>query len=254
MKLLSLLSAAFLCACTVGGGVSGSGSGGSGSGSGGGSGDGSGGDDVGEGVVGTVEFAATPEALDLELGINGTAEVTLRSVDGYAGAVALDVAGGLDSWNVTVSPEIVTLAAGQTATATVTVAIPSDAEASDLPVDVDLVATPQEESRDLSLSVKTGVTVDNVYRAELAAGTGDGTHAWPIVTVRLGATVEFANVDNVDHRIHSGYNDAGFSHQPSPGATSWVYPVTITQAGVYNQFYCHEHGAGTGNGVITVVE
>jgi len=185
MRATTTLAVFLMSACTVGTGgpPSDLGPGGSGSGGGGGSTDDS-------ALVPTITVSATPAIHDLSLGQNGTTEITVSSVDGYVGQVAVDVTGALGSWSVTVVPEVLTLTAGGTATATVTVDIPTDAEASDAGTSLQLVATPLEEARDLSLAQNVDVLVENTYYAQVASGTGEGAHSLPIVAIRLGAAVE----------------------------------------------------------------
>jgi plastocyanin len=227
----------------------GDGSGGGGGGTGGGG--GGGGE---EGVTPTVSMSVDASTFDLSLGTSGTAEVTLTSVDGYVGDVGVDVTGAMASWNVTVDPATVTLTAGGTATATVTVAIPTDAVAAPDGQDLEIVATPLEDARDLTLISDATATVANVYHAVIQSGTADGAHSFPTVTLRLGAIIDFDNADSVNHRIHSNHDDVGFPHEPAGGGDpGGTYEVTINATGTFNEFYCHDHGAGAGNGVITIV-
>ena len=165
--------------------------------------------------MGTIALGMTAPSFDFSLGDQDSTEITVSSVDGYAGAVELSLDGVPAEWNVTVEPATLTLAAGGTASAVLTLQIPTDASADEVTVSV--VATPLAESRDLSLTASTTVSVESALYSAVGAGTGNGEHDWPDVTITLGSTVIFSSDDQTaNHQIHANFDDQGFSHQGSP--------------------------------------
>lgn len=226
---------------------------GDGSGDGNGDGSGGGGDDVQ--VIGTVELGDDPVPFDLSLGTDDLRDITVTSIDGYTGDVAFDLSGAPESWELTIEPSVVTLGAGETATATLSLAIPSDAEAPEDEVTLEVVATPLEEARDPSLVNTTTAILDNTYYLAIADGVGNDTdHGFEPVDIRLGAAIEFLSLDTTAvHRIHSNHDGVGFPHQ-GPTLDESNYRVTIEASGIYTQWYCHEHSATNGSGMITVVD
>jgi plastocyanin len=196
----------------------------------------------------------TPDSQELTLGTS-TELLLAVSSSHFDGAVSLAASGVPESWIVTFDPPQVALLADETAEVRVLVEVPSGAEATTATLAV--LASAEIGTRDAIAEV----TVDNLLLVPIEAGTGEEAHSFPqVAEVRLGATIRFVNYDGDLHRIHASDGDAGFPHQGGPGMVpsdgeglpGGAYTVEITAAGEY-EYYCHEHGRGSGVGVFAVL-
>lgn len=196
----------------------------------------------------------TPGAQELTLGT--TTEFSLQVTSShFDGAVSFSASGVPESWILTFDPPQVLLADEETAEVVVLVEVPSDAEATTATLAIEASAAIGARS------AIAQVAVENLLLVPIEAGTGEEAHPFPsLAEVRLGATIRFVNYDGDLHRIHASDDDAGFPHQGGPGMVpsdgeglpGGAYTVQITEAGEYD-YYCHEHGRGSGVGVFSVV-
>ena len=220
---------------------------------------GGGGADAGPGAPdaapATYSLSVSPGNASLTLGTDADFEVTVVS-DRFVGPVTLSAANFPDSWQVSFSPsETVNLAANGTAAVTMSVVVPSDAEAMTA-----LVQVSGDADGGITKQAAISLAVANEYIVAIPAGTGGGSHPFPgTLDTLLGATVIFVNYDGSQHRIHSDGDANGFPHQssagmapaPGDGSPGGTYEVTVTRASS-TQYYCHEHGAGSNVGRLSV--
>jgi plastocyanin len=131
---------------------------------------------------------------------------------------------------------------------TMSVVVPTNAEA--LTGEIGVVAQAEPGQRDGAVTV----AVDNRLLIDIDNGIGATLHPFPpTVEIRLGAIVEFRNLDNDIHRIHADDDGAGFPHQENVMVQGESYAVSITRTGGYN-YYCHIHEVGLGVGRIEVID
>ena len=212
-------------------------------------------DDPDEPVVQDYSLSVTPPTQEMTLGTATEFSLSLSSTN-YAGPVQLSVTGLPATWSASFAPSpTVSLVENQSATVAMSVIVPSNAEAAAANLRIDATADIGAKQSPAS------VVVENLLVVPIEAGIGEGAHPFGSVEVRLGATIRFVNYDTELHRIHAGDDDAGFPHEVSPGMApsdggglpGGAYTIDITQAGQYD-FYCHEHGQGTGTGLFVVTE
>ncbi len=195
-------------------------------------------------------LSLAPDVAEVRLNETAELEITVTS-DRFAGPVALSVAGAPTSWTVEVEPSVVTVPADGQASATVRIRVPADGEAmAPATLSVEASAAPGLRASTAAVSVINELVVP------LLPGTGGGAHVLPPqMRVRLGASITFVNQDTALHRIHSTIDGDGFPHQPEPGiAPGESYTVTPSRARDDFDYYCHEHGPGTGTALIQVVD
>jgi plastocyanin len=233
--LLLVLLATPLAACTVGDITNGGGGGGD---------DVAAGDDEAPGPDASPDpdyaLTMTPPSAATTLGTTTNYSVTLTASH-FEGPVTLAATGVPASWTATFEPPTVTLGLDDTAIVALSIQIPTDGEAATTPVTIGVDAQAAPGLRQVS----SQLTVANELVVAIPDGTGGGAHAFPDrIDLRLGATLRILNSDTTQHRIHSD-GGPGFPHQDESMAQGEAYVVTPGDVGGYN-FYCHDHGVGTG--------
>ena len=211
-------------------------------------GDGSGGGGGDDTPDPTVSLQVAPGLADTRLDTTTQFTVTVNATD-YAGDVALVLENAPPSWETSFSPDVLTFAGDGQLTSTLTVTIPPNGDTGTIATQVVGSATMGEQVGALSFSV------DNVYEVPIANNTGaGGAHEWPDVTINAGTTVRFVNYDTqVAHTIHAdgviAHEDDQMAKAPAAGQAGGSYEYTVTQTGD-SVFYCHDHGANTGTGLL----
>jgi hypothetical protein len=232
---------------TGGGGGTGGGDG-TGGGTGGGSGSGSGTQTTPR-IQGSIDKATVAT----QLGKTEVLNVTVTSMDGFAGAVnvtptLLNGQTALNGWTITANPATVNLTAGGTATVQLSVKVPTDAAALTPDLKIDLAGSA------VTASVDSAFTIAKILEIDIEAGTGTGAPHTKLpapnapIKVRSGTQLVFHNGDNIQHVIHG---DGGIPHENTGlGGAGTDYKVTITNDATW---YCHNHeGSGTARPVLIV--
>lgn len=200
--------------------------------------------------VAAYSLAVTPATATTTLGTETTFTVTIDPQH-FDGTVELAATGAPTNWIVEITPAIVTVTDGVPATATVKVRVPSNGDAA---------PTGQTVSIDGSSTIAgaesgtAALTVAKTYIFPLS-GYGTGGHWGALrggnVRVQAGTLVRYQNNDTIGHRIHAGGGIGGFAHEPNTMNPGQTYDVTVTDGS--DNFYCHDHGQGTGE-VSLIVE
>jgi hypothetical protein len=217
-------------------------------GDGGGSGGGS-----GSGTTNTPRIVASVDKSTVmtELGRTENLTVTITSVSGFAGSVAVTPAlvegsTAVTDWTITSSATSVDVPADGTATVDLALKIPTDT-ASLLPtLTVDLTGTS-------SVSVTSSFNVAKRVTIEIPSGLGAGTHqaVLPInqpLRILSATQVVFMNNDGIRHIIHAsgGINHESTTSGGMPGGTYMVTPTANST------WYCHDHEGGTQSRAISL--
>jgi plastocyanin len=239
-RVLALLLAAPLAACTVGditGGNSGD--------------DDGSGDDVSGGPDAAVQdFAITmsPTQANTTLGTETHYTVTLDSSN-FAGAVTLTATGVPETWSYAFVPSAtVTVPLDGQITAELVVTVPPDAIASTASLGVSAAGTVGTRT------IAGSLVVANEFIIDLPDGTKNGTHPFPPnLQLRVGTTLRVRTLDTqAPHRIHSD-GGLGFPHQDTSMTAGQEYDALPGEAGSY-RFYCHDHGEGLGATNLTMIQ
>lgn len=185
-------------------------------------------------------------------GLGAVIELTVDLTSShFSGPVTLAATGAPASWTVAITPPSIDLTDGGTGRATIKLTVPPNGDGAPAGQAIDVVgsATPGQRS------ATSTVTVENVYTLAIgtpgAQGQHFGTMAGGQLRMKRGAKLRIMNTDAVAHRIHSDAGVNGFPHQPSSMGAGAAYEVTLSSTGT-DQFYCHDHGQGTGQVRLTV--
>ncbi len=185
-----------------------------------------------------------------ELGKTETFTLTLTSVDGFTGDVAVasslvDAAGAAVPRVTVAGPASITLAANAMAPAQYIVTIPSDATGTALAATLKLDVTAPSGPTNLTSTIN----IAPIYTYTLAAATGATINNHPAtnkaITIRRGTRLRMMNTDTVEHITHGG---GGLTHETiTPGVTGQpgaTYEVNTTgiAPGAGKTFGCHTHG------------
>nr|MBP6837364.1 hypothetical protein [Kofleriaceae bacterium]MBP9208086.1 hypothetical protein [Kofleriaceae bacterium] len=171
--------------------------------------------------------------------------VSLTSVNGFTGDVALTATGVPTSWATAFDPApSITVPAGGTATATLRLTIPSDGQAGPSTVAVAYSATSQSGQ-----AGSAAVTVANVFTDTVTVTGGLCTYprdaaGQPIRVnnprrIRAGTTYRIKNGSTQDVQIHANGGIAGFPHQDNPMGPGQTYDIVPSSAGDMDDWYCH---------------
>lgn len=210
---------------------------------------GGGGDDDDDDPVGpdarelmpSYRVVVAPETAETTLGTEVTYVIAVDATD-WSGAVTLAASGAPASWTVSITPTVLDVTDGGTATAELRVVIPPNGEAAAAGRALAIDATAAPGAR----VATTSLTVADEYIFPIAAGTGTGLHWGPmaggLLRLRAGTTLRIPNADSVGHRIHAG--GGVMNHQPATMAPGGAYVVTVEDGS--DTIYCHDHGQGTG--------
>jgi plastocyanin len=190
---------------------------------------------------------ATPASRASTLGLQSRYLVKIRSC-GDAAANALAASGGPATWTKVIDPPNLTLASNASGVALLTVSVPSDGDAGMATFDI----TAQAGANTVHASADLNVA--NEYILTIADGTGSGDHHFPaFLQLKLGAKLRTLDADSVlPHRIH-GDGAGGFLHQAGEMTQGQEFDITTTAVGGPYDFYCHDHGTGSGDMHVTVV-
>ena len=214
--------------------------------------------DTGDPQQGTLRMSVLDSNVESNLGNMGIYRITLNSVDGFEGPVALGTDDVPEGWDVSFESDgVVTLAAGESRQIDVQVEFSTTGTYGNQGFSVNA----SNETFDTQ-SVELSADVENVVELEIANNTGGQSHVFPSATIRLGTAIRFVNMDTSQpHRIHSNFGGVGFPHQdnnmqlaPSVGEAGGIYEFTVDQAGLYSGWYCHVHGRNVGEGQFDVIE
>jgi len=185
-----------------------------------------------------------------ELGKTEKITLTLTSVEGFAGDVAV-AASLVDGANAPITtlmltgPTSVALAANGTAPAEYTITVPTDASGTAITGTLKLDVTATGGNSNLT----TAVNVAPIYTFSIAAATGTQVPMHPAtnktITIRRGTLLRMVNGDTVQHITHGG----GLPHENTttggqPGDTYEVNTTAIAP-GMGKTFGCHSHGDAT---------
>jgi hypothetical protein len=254
--LLAGLVAVLLPACIAGEITDVGGEDGTGDGSGDGSGDNGGGDNGGGDTNNpTPRVTATVDktTIDTELGKTEMITVSLQSMNGFAGNVAV-AARMVDATNAVMpqvtmqAPSNVTLAADATGTAALQLTVPMNATGADLAgsLKIDLTSSAGTQTLTSAINIKAIYTVDYLANTGTAVANHTNTGNTPNLRVKRGAILRFHNSDTARHIIHGG---GAFPHENTTtgGASGRNYDVaTIAlQPGSSGTLGCHDHGTAT---------
>jgi plastocyanin len=203
-----------------------------------------GGDDDGEVLVERYTLTASPADQTVRLAEPAAFTLALAS-ENFAGQVTLAVAGLPTTWTATFTPSatVELVANGQT-DVTLTISGPSSEEAVAAALSVTATGSKGEVVTQTSLTVLPELIVP------IAAGTGDGPHGFQDIAVHAGTTIRFTNDDSTGHRIHAN-DDGAIEHQDATMGPGQSYDVVVTAG--ESQFYCHDHGDGSGIGNLVVL-
>jgi hypothetical protein len=180
------------------------------------------------------------QTVTTELGKTESLVLTINSVDGFTGSVAiasavLDGTTPVTGWTVTAEPPTVDLVDGASAQVQLSVKIPTDT-ASLLPaLKLDMTSSAPAISAESAFAVTNQLTID------FPAGSGTGSlHAGlpsqsQTIRIRRGAKVIFHNADNISHQVHA---NGGIQHEGSALAAGSDYVVTPNDNATW---YCHLH-------------
>jgi hypothetical protein len=145
-------------------------------------------------------------------------------------------------------PGNITLASNAYGVALLTVSVPSDGDAGMATFDI----TAQAGANTVHASADLNVA--NEYIVTIADGTGSGDHHFPtFLQLRVGAKLRILDDDSlVPHQIHAD-GGGGFAHQNGDMTQGQEYDITTTSASTTSQFYCHDHGTGSGLSQVNIV-
>jgi cysteine-rich repeat protein len=186
-----------------------------------------------------------------ELAKTETVTVTLRSLGGFAGDVALTATlvdtTDMPIANVTVTgPQSVTLAANGMQTAAYDIKVPMNATGAVLTGTLKVAGT----SSAGDVSINSGVTINNIYTIDYPTGTGTATNTHvniattPNLVVKRGAILRFHNSDTIDHIIHANspypHEDQNVMASGDPGRNYDIQTVGVAP-GTAATIGCHSH-------------
>jgi plastocyanin len=188
-------------------------------------------------------LAASPADQTIRLAEAAEYQLTLSS-ENFDGPVTLAAAGVPSTWTVTFEPsDTIELVANQDTVVTMRVGLPSSGEAVAATLDVTANGAMGE------VAAQTSMTVLPELIVPIVAGTGSGQHGFQNLAVHAGVTVKFANDDSVGHRIHAG---GVIDHQGSTMGPGQSYDIVMIEQGEAD-FYCHDHGDGSGAATLVVL-
>jgi hypothetical protein len=191
-----------------------------------------------------------------ELGRTETITVTVASMGGFAGDVAIaptiaDPAGTSLTNGITVSgPATVTVAANGTAKAAYTVTIPTNASGADLTATAGFAVTSSIGDKQLTSALTVAAVYTMTYPAGLGSDTANHPGSGKKISVKKGTKIRYHNADTISHISHGG---GAFQPQhestnvDTGGLPDKTYEFTTAdlKVGDSGALGCHSHDSKT---------
>jgi cysteine-rich repeat protein len=212
----------------------------------------------GDGCSATCTVEANPSltasvdkaTITTELGKTEMITLTLKSVDGFTGAVQVAPAFAVGTTPITgltaQGPTSINVAAGATVPTQYTIAIPANFTGADVSATLKFGLTSSVGPKDVSSNLAVAASLTTSYAAGTAGTVAMHPGTGKTITVKRGAKLRFTNLDTATHITHGG---GAFPHEDTTtgGTPTNTYEVNTigTAVGSTGTLGCHSHGTAT---------